>query len=108
MLPRLALAQATGGGTSIGAGSAGCTAIINSTAIQAGNGQLAGIVVFLSGTPFKVAAAAYFVIGIIMLFLDNGHLPHIIKTLMIVFLGVAAAGLVVAFLFGTTSAIAQC
>jgi hypothetical protein len=111
-LPGIAFAQATtgtSGGTSIsGTGSAGCSAIMNSTAIQTGSGQLAGIVVFISGTPFKVAAALYFVVGIIALFLDNGHLPQIVKTLMIVFIGVAVVGLVVGFLFGSTSTIAQC
>ena len=113
VFPIAAFAQSTGtsgttGGTSIGAGNAGCTAVTGATALQNGNGQLAGIVVFLTGTPFKVAAAIYFVVAIIMLFLDNGHLPQMVKHLLTVFLGIAAVGLIVGFLFGSNANIAQC
>jgi hypothetical protein len=98
---------AGGTGTSLGGGS-GCTAIIQSTAIQLGNGWLTGLVVFLTGTPFKVAAALSFIVAALMLFLDSGHLGQHVKQLIAVVLGVALTGLVVGFLFGPQVAIAQC
>ena len=110
LVPHEVLAQAagTGGtGTTLGGGS-GCTAIIQSTAIQLGNGWLTGLVVFLTGTPFKVAAALSFIVAALMLFLDSGHLGQHVKQLIAVVLGVVLTGLVVGFLFGPQVAIAQC
>ena len=107
LLPHDVLAQATTGGTSLGGGS-GCTAITNSAALQTGNGWLTGIVVFLTGTPFKVAAVVSFVGAALMLFLDSAHFGQHVKHVIAVVLGIVLTGLVVGFVFGPQVAIASC
>jgi hypothetical protein len=107
LLPALVLAQSTSGATSIGGGNSQCTSITNSTALQNGSGALAGILVFLTGTPFKVACGIFIVGGIILILLDSGQLPQFAKLFITAIIAVAFIGIGISFIF-TTPAVAQC
>ncbi len=110
-LPTLVLAQATtggsSGGTSIGGGSAACSSITGSTALQNGSGALAGILVFLTNTPFKVACGIFIVAGIILILLDSGQLPQFAKLFITAIIAVAFIGIGISFIF-TSPAVASC
>ena len=110
-LPTTALAQTTGtsGATGIsGTGSAACNAIVNSAAVSNANGWLTGLVVVVSGTPFKVAAVLGCIIAAIMLFLDSGHFGSHVKQLIMLIIGIMLVGLFVGFVFGNQLNIASC
>ncbi|MFZ1125578.1 MAG: hypothetical protein WAN59_10620 [Candidatus Baltobacteraceae bacterium] len=110
LLPALALAQSTtttGGAPSVGGGNSQCTAITNSTALQNGSGALGGILVFLTGTPFKVACGIFVVAGIILILLDSGQLPQFAKLFITAIIAVAFIGIGISFIF-TAPAVATC
>ena len=114
LLPTFALAQATGGGVnpniSNGAngGTAACNAIVNSASAGQANGTLAGVAVFLSGTPFRIAAFIGIVMAAVVLLLDQGHLPQVAQRVLQVVIIIVIVGVVVGFIFNPANNLAQC
>lgn len=102
-------AAGTAGAAGIsGTGSTACNALVNSQAVANANGMLTGLIVILSGTPFKVAAVLGSLICAVGLFLDSGHFGQHIKQFLMVIIIIMLVGLFVGWAFGGSLNIASC